>query len=223
MVESFRLPPELVESCPCMGASIFVDCADFPGILSPERYGEAGMTALNIQAPLEPPRPTALLTPTFIPSPTWYPTPTLLPTLTPFPTPQNAGRMSQYRSLMDQQVEEYRNLVNEQFVQYRMDNLAQAKAYYDARDSQIEGLISAQQAQSDDYFDALGSYNVAYLQWQENRENVIRSAERLVGSIIYNYQQVFEGTVLGRWLMLILLQVIFVALVLTVQKRKDKN
>ena len=223
MVESFRLPPELVESCPCMGASIFVDCADFPGILSPERYGEAGMTALNIQAPLEPPRPTALPTPTFIPSPTWYPTPTLLPTLTPFPTPQNAGRMSQYRSLMDQQVEEYRNLVNEQFVQYRMDNLAQAKAYYDARDSQIEGLISAQQAQSDDYFDALGSYNVAYLQWQENRENVIRSAERLVGSIIYNYQQVFEGTVLGRWSMLILLQVIFVALVLTVQKRKDKN
>ena len=124
---------------------------------------------------------------------------------------------------MDQQVEEYRNLVNEQFVQYRMDNLAQAKAYYDARDSQIEGLISAQQAQSDDYFDALGSYNVAYLQWQENRENVIRSAERFVGSIIYNYQQVFEGTVLGRWSMLILLQVIFVALVLTAQKRKDKN
>ncbi len=53
--DRLHLSNEVKEICPCMGASIFADCADFPGILSPDFFDEAAQAYLVAAAPIEPP------------------------------------------------------------------------------------------------------------------------------------------------------------------------
>ncbi|MBC8508441.1 MAG: FHA domain-containing protein, partial [Chloroflexi bacterium] len=54
-----HLPDVLKEDCACMGESIFTDCADFPGILSPDFYDDIAKEKLAMPDPVEPPQPTA--------------------------------------------------------------------------------------------------------------------------------------------------------------------
>ena len=42
-----HLPDEVKDNCPCMGESIFTDCADFPGILSPDFYDDVAKEKLG--------------------------------------------------------------------------------------------------------------------------------------------------------------------------------
>ncbi|MEJ5202383.1 MAG: FHA domain-containing protein, partial [Anaerolineales bacterium] len=82
-----KLSPTQKEACLCLGANIFKNCANFPGILSPDFYDEDAKIALSQGEPQKPPQPTRYPSPTPRHTPTQYPTPTLLPTPTFLPTP----------------------------------------------------------------------------------------------------------------------------------------
>ncbi len=75
------------ESCFCMGPNIFINCAAFPGVQSPDFYDEAARLALSQQEPTKPVQPTRLPSPSPMPSPTMLPTPRLGATPSPYPTP----------------------------------------------------------------------------------------------------------------------------------------
>ena len=75
------------ESCLCMGVGIFKNCANFPGIQSPDFYDEKAKLALVQKEPNKPVQPTQLPSPTPLNTPTQWPTPAPPSTPTPYPTP----------------------------------------------------------------------------------------------------------------------------------------
>lgn len=219
--DRLKLPEELKENCPCMGASIFTACADFPGILSPDFYDPAAKQALAQSEPQEPGQPTAYPYPTALPSPTSLPTPTLLPSLTPLPTPENPQDLNTYMDDRAAQGDVYQDLILGQFEQYRLDSQAQGDAYSELRTAQGDEYADLRQAQGDAYAAAMRSYGDERAEWQEAREKAISTAEGVLGAIYDNYQQTFQGSVLYRWFLLVLIMAALSVFVLVFQKRKD--
>ena len=70
-----------------MGVGIFKNCANFPGIQSPDFYDEKAKLALVQKEPNKPVQPTQLPSPTPLNTPTQWPTPAPPSTPTPYPTP----------------------------------------------------------------------------------------------------------------------------------------
>jgi hypothetical protein len=204
-----------------MGASIFTDCADFPGILSPDFYDETTEAYLWATEPIEPPQPTAYAYPTAIASPTPLPTPTLLPSLTPYPTPRSPEGLFSYLDNIRGQGEEYQALVADQFEQYRLDSISQGEAYSQLRTLQGDEYADRREAQGDEYAAAVRTYRDERADWQESRDKAISGAEALLGSLYDNFSQAFTGSVTGRWTIMLLIQVVLLLLILVAQKRKD--
>jgi ABC-type multidrug transport system ATPase subunit/pSer/pThr/pTyr-binding forkhead associated (FHA) protein len=219
--DRLQLLNALKEECPCMGESIFTDCADFPGILSPDFYDETTPLFLLAAEPKAPPTPVAYAYPTALPSSTPLPTPTLLPSLTPYPTPRSSNDFPRYLERMRSQNEEYQALVSDQFEQYRLDSIAQAEAYSEFLSAQGDEYANLVQNQSNEYSTAMQTYNNERASWQENRDKAISSAEALLEYFYDNFSQVFIGSVIGRWVILLLIQLILFLLIVLVQKRKD--
>ncbi len=212
-----HLSVEVTEACPCIGASIFTACADFPGILSPNFYDAAAQVSLVAVESIEPPQPTAYAYPTAYPSPTPLPTPTLLPSLTPYPTSENPEEFSQYMEDRLNQAGEYQVSVSEQFEQYRLDNIAQYEEYTHLRTSQVHEYADLREAQVDEYFTAMRTHNNE----RSSRDKAVNRAEILLGSFYDNYHQIFQGTLVGRWVAIIFIQLGIFILIILAQKRKD--
>jgi len=219
--DRLQLPNKLKDKCPCMGDSIFTECADFPGILSPDFYDGVVQASLLAAAPQEPPQPTAYVYPTAIPSPTPLPTPTLLPSLTPYPTPRSPEAFPGYMDRVLQQGEEFQALVADQFEQYRLESIVQGESYSKLRTVQGNEYADLRQAQDDEYSKAMQTYGDERAAWQESREKTISSAEGLLGSLYDNYQQAFVGSVVGRWVIILVIQFVLFLLIVLAQKRKD--
>lgn len=219
--DRLKLPAALKEDCPCMGANIFTSCANFPGILSPDFYDAQAQSALAQPEPLEPPQPTAYPYPTAIPSPTALPTPTLLPSPTPLSTPQNPADMTAYMDARAGQGQEYQDSILGQFDEYRLDSQEQGQAYSEIRTAQGDEYADLRQAQGDEYAAAMRAYGDTRAGWQESREKAISSAEAMLGSIYDNYQQAFDGSVVGRWVNMAIIMAALSLFVLVFQKRKD--
>lgn len=219
--DRLKLPDELKGECACMGASIFSDCADFPGILSDDFYDEKAQAAIVNPEPIEPAQPTPYLYPTAYPSPTALPTPTLLPSLTPYPTPSNPQDMGSYMDQRQEQGNEYQDSILGQFDGYREDSKAQGAAYSEVRTAQGDEYAELREAQGDEYAADMTAYGDERAEWQESREKAINSAEAVLGSIYDNFQQAFRGTVIGRWMIMGVIMAALVVAVLVFQKRKD--
>ena len=216
--ERFYLSKETKEGCPCMGASIFTECVDFPGIFSPVIDNEASLMAAE---PAEPLQPTEIAYPTAIPSPTPLPTPTLLPSPTPFATPRTSVSYPRYLEKVYQQGEEYRGLVSDQFEQYRLDSLTQSEEYSQVQTAQSKEYADLQHTQADGYSATMQTYYDERSAWQTDREKTINRAETVLGLFYDNYNQVLQGSVLGRWVIIVLMQLGLFALIVIAQKRKD--
>ncbi|MBI9046979.1 MAG: FHA domain-containing protein [Anaerolineaceae bacterium] len=198
------LTDELKLACPCMGESIFEDCAEFPGILSADFYDQKVQEALNSEKPLEPEMPTAY------PSLTPLATPTRLPSPTPNPTPENPQNMGDYMDLQEEQGIAYQDEIMGQMEVYREDSVAQGEVYADLRN-----------AQGDEYQEEMQVYGDERAAWQKSREKAISSAEGLLESIYDNFGQAFSGSVFGRWVTMSFIMLLLLVLVLILQKRKD--
>ena len=203
-VERNLLTAEEKQACPCMGESIFTQCADFPGILSPDFYNEAAVAALSIPKLEEPAMPTAL------PSLTPLPTPTQLPSPTPNPTPQNPRDMGDYMDLQQEQGAEYQDQIMAQMEVYRKESELQGEQYSELRS-----------AQGDEYQTLMRSYGDERASWQEDREKAISSAEGMIETLYDNYGRAFTGSVTLRWAIMSGLMLVFIGVVLVFQKRKD--
>ena len=190
--------------CPCMGPSIFKECSEFPGILSPDFYNEVSAAALAIPKLDEP------LMPTPLPSLTPLPTPTQLPSPTPNPTPADPREMGNYMDLQQEQGTAYQDKIMAQMEVYRKDSETQGELYSEMRS-----------AQGDEYQDLMRGYGDERAQWQEDREKAISSAEGIIETIYDNYGRAFTGSVANRWLIMTGLMLIFIGIVLVAQKRKD--
>ena len=187
-----------------MGPSIFKECSEFPGILSPDFYNEVSAAALAIPKLDEP------LMPTPLPSLTPLPTPTQLPSPTPNPTPADPREMGNYMDLQQEQGTAYQDKIMAQMEVYRKDSETQGELYSEMRS-----------AQGDEYQDLMRGYGDERAQWQEDREKAISSAEGIIETIYDNYGRAFTGSVANRWLIMTGLMLIFIGIVLVAQKRKD--
>jgi hypothetical protein len=219
--DRLRLPEELKEDCPCMGASIFTECAQFPGILSVDIYDQKAQQAIAQAEPVEPLQPTPYPYPTALPSPTPLPTPTLYPSPTPNPTPSDPIKMGDYMDLQQEQGQAYQDRILEQFEGYRLESQDQGAVYSEARTAQGDEYAERRKAQGDEYADAMGVYGDDRAEWQEAREKAISSAEAVLGAIYDNYPQTFRGAVIGRWIIMVVLAIGFLGVVFIFQKRKD--
>ncbi len=219
--DRLKLPEELKSECACMGASIFSDCADFPGILSDDFYDEKAQAAIVNSEPVEPEQPTPYPYPTAYPSPTALPTPTLLPSLTPYPTPSDPREMDAYMDQRQEQGNEYQDSILGQFDGYREDSKAQGADYSEVRTAQGDEYAELREVQGDEYSSAMTVYGDERAEWQESREKAINSAEAVLGSIYDNFQQAFRGTVIGRWAIMGTIMSVLLVAVLVFQKRKD--
>ena len=198
------LTSEQKEACPCMGESIFTECAEFPGILSSDFFDEDAAIALAESRPEEPPMPTPY------PSLTPLPTPTQLPSPTPNPTPSDPRDMGDYMDLQQEQGAAYQDKIMAQMEVYREDSEEQGQLYSDQRSEQ-----------GDDYQELMQNYGDERSRWQEDREKAISNAEGILENIYDNYGQAFTGSVTNRWLIMGGLMFVLIGVVLVFQKRKD--
>ncbi len=216
-----HLSDELKEECACMGESIFKDCADFPGVLSPDFYDTVAQEKLAMPEPAEPAQPTAYAYPTALPSLTPIFTPTPLPSLTPMPTPVNPMEMSDYMDAQREQGKEQQDAFMEQFENYRLESQDQGQVYADLMDEQADEYTALRQEQADEYTEAMQDYGDERADWIKNREKAINSAETLLGTMRDDYGYVFDGSIISRWLKLIGIMVAYIIIMLIFQKRKD--
>ena len=89
------------------------------------------------------------------------------------------------------------------------------------RTAQGDVYADLRQAQGDEYAEAMGVYGDDRAIWQESRDKATSSAEALLGSIYDNYHQAFVGSVIGRWVILLVIQLGLLLAILVAQKRKD--
>ncbi len=216
-----HLPDDLKEECACMGESIFKDCADFPGILSPDFYDDIAQEKLAMPEPVEPSQPTAYAYPTALPSLTPIFTPTPLPSSTPLPTPANPQEMGDYMDDQRAQGQEQQDAIMEQFEDYRLESQDQGQVYADLMDEQGDEYVDKRQEQADEYTDAMQDYGDERADWIKNREKAINSAESLLGTMRDDYGYVFDGLIIARWLKLGAIMLAYLIIMLIFQKRKD--
>jgi len=216
-----HLPDVLKEDCPCMGESIFTDCADFPGILSPDFYDDIAKEKLAIPEPVEPPQPTAIPYPTALPSLTPIFTPTPLASPTPLPTPSDPFGMDAYMNAQRAQGQEQQDAIMDQFEEYRLQSQDQGQVYADIMDSQGDEYADMRQEQADEYTEAMQDYGDERAEWVKNREKAINSAESLLGAMYDDYGYVFSGSIVSRWMALGLIMAGYVTIMVIFQKRKD--
>ncbi|MBI4315978.1 MAG: FHA domain-containing protein [Chloroflexi bacterium] len=207
--------------CTCMGANLFARCGNFPGLLSPDFFGDDARRALAQAQPVEPPQPTAYPSPTPLPSPTSLPTPTPLPTAEPPPVPANPAQFRAYLATAQAQGNTYREATTAQFEEYRRAGKAQGDEYGDALQAQGDEYATRRLAQFDDYAEAMRAYGDERAAWEASREKAIRSAEGLLGSLYDNYHRAFRGSLLSRWGALIAIMSGLLILVVVFQRRKD--
>ena len=122
---------------------------------------------------------------------------------------------------MSEQGREYQVLVSDQFEQYRLDSISQDELYSQLRTAQGDEYAGRHKAQGDDYTAAMQTYGDEQAAWQESRDKAIISAEALLGFLYDNFRQVFVGSVISRWLVMLLIQLGLLLLILVVQRRKD--
>lgn len=275
------LTPTQKESCMCLGPNIFKNCADFPGILSPDFFDQDAKLALSQAEPNKPlqptwlPSPTPLHTPTLLPTPTLLATPTLFSTPTAFPTPTrlpfNLGgkpevRVTEYAALSPeeiqktviseafwrankyqsdtekqfeeyrlnreaqfevykdqtrQQIEEYKTQVEGQFTVYQQDVRTQVEDHIKLEEQNMEDYASTVKEQFNGYQVQMEDYGETLSDWERNRQEAIGAAETILGMVYDNYGRAFRGSVIGRWINIMIITFAEFLLILLLLKRKD--
>jgi hypothetical protein len=110
------------------------------------------------------------------------------------------------------QGEEYQVVREEQGLEWQEDREQQGREYQDLRE-----------AQGREYGDVtMEEYQDAYEDWTERRETAMNTAEGQIDRIVKDYGGAFKGTVGGRWVPMMIINVVVFVIILVLQKRKDK-
>jgi ABC-type multidrug transport system ATPase subunit/pSer/pThr/pTyr-binding forkhead associated (FHA) protein len=209
--------------CPCMGADLFSQCLNIPGILTNDYYDESAKNALGSPKPEKPIEPTRLPSPTPLSSPTPLAEPEPLPTPTPLTPPFSADPAAQNSYLeasLTQQAEYFENQ-NDSLKLYQEDLKEQNSDFADRQMDQFENFAEESQNQYKDYASEMEIYGEDLSDWSESRKKAINGAEALVTTIYDEYQIILTESPMRSRIALISIILIEFLLILYFQKRKD--
>ena len=216
--ERLALTDDQKDNCQCMGANIFKNCADIPGIQSKDYYDDVAKAALDKPEPIKPVSPTKIPSPTPLASPTSVPSPTPYPTPTPIPMTANLNR---YQELSQEQNEEYSDEREDQFDDFRQAMEDQRTDYADAQKEQLDNYAETSSGQFEDFADEMDLYGDEISSWQKDRESAVAAGESILSNTYDDYGRAFKGRVVDRWLILIIQCFVMFGMILWFQKRKD--
>ncbi len=225
-------------NCPCMGASIYTQCA-FPGIRSVQFFPPAAQQAVAATAPVEPIQPTTFPTPTliatFTPLPTFTPVPT--PTQHPSSTPPATSTPDLLHTAIPPTIDPGISLTaaaqlaaQERSIQvtrtaqqqeYNNQVAAQEKTQQAQLDSQKADYENLTRDQLGQYVSSLSQYAQALEKWQAGRESSVIEAETSLQVAVDYYGSNFQGNALIRWLGMGGILLVMVGLLVLVLKLKD--
>ena len=208
-------------NCPCLGASIFRDCATIPGILSEDFYDVDAQAALAGVEPVKPINPTRIPSPTPIPSPSPFPSPTAYPTPTKLPTPAAGMDLDTYLEDVSDQNDGHYARRSFQLKIYQQKIKEIAGDWADDLSEQMELYAEESTNQFETYAGDMGVYGDELAEWEKDRQSAVGAAESILTAIYDDYGRTFHRSVLYRWAMLALLSFIIYIMILIFQKRKD--
>jgi len=207
--------------CPCMGSNMFALCADFPGMLSDERYSAAAKRALSQAEPVRPQEPTVYPSPTTLPAPTALPTPTAPPTLTPVPTPVSMLELASYQEQASKQGQEQRATAVAQLEDYRGQSIEQVRRYAADVQQQVRDYVESTSAQMGEARQEMDEYAQVRSQWEKDRQGAISAQEAMLALNYGMYSDYYRGSVFRRWVQLAAIMAAFFLLAFVFQRRKD--
>ena len=223
--ERRTLTEEEKENCPCMGASIFQQCAAIPGIQSHDYYTDQAQSALNNPRPPQPQEPELIwITPTFRATPTQVATPTFYPTPTPVPLETLVDiNLIEYQLTRQAQFSEYQGSIEEQLRDYQVTAQAQVSSYIENEKDAVTQYQQDSVGEYEDYIENLEAYGDELVDWETNRQEAIGAAEAILWQIYQDYGHTFRNSIISRWIALISIITIQIVITLIVQRRKENR
>lgn len=131
------------------------------------------------------------------------------------------AQFSDYQTQAQVQMEEYKKQVEGQFNVYQQD-------VKDQVENHIDGEIQTMNVYKDDvkgqfagYQEEMEDYSDTYSDWMRNRQEAIGAAETILGIVYDDYGRSFHGSVITRWIYILLISLGQFILILVLLKRKD--
>jgi ABC transport system ATP-binding/permease protein len=157
--DRIKLTASQKESCLCMGVNIFRNCADFPGLQSPDFYDQKARLALVQSEPNKPVQPTQYPSPTPLNTPTQWATPLPPATPSPYPTPTRLPYPApNLITIQTESSQSGKNIAEEaqreayyQANQYKLNTEKQFEDYRLTREAQFTDYSNVVSGQLDDY------------------------------------------------------------------------
>jgi ABC transport system ATP-binding/permease protein len=223
--ERRALTKEEKENCPCMGASIFEECASIPGIQSPDYYTGQAQAALIDPRPVQPLEPELIwITPTFRATPTQVGTPTFYPTPTPIPLETlDDINLIEYQMTRQAQFSEYQGSMEEQLQVYQTTAQSQVSSYFEDEKDAMTQYQQDGVAEYENYIDGLDAFGDDLVQWETSRQEAIGAAEAILWQIYQDYGQTFRNSIISRWAALIFIILLQFVVTLIIQRRKESS
>lgn len=145
---------------------------------------------------------------------------------------QIEGRMKAYESTREAQMMEYQATREAQFIPVQEDMENSVEDYRYGVETQIAEHVEKQKEGLEEYQDqsyqqyegfsvVVREYGDTLSVWERNRQTAIASAEAILGIIYDDYGRTFRGSLMSRWIYLLLITFAEFILILVFQKRKD--
>jgi hypothetical protein len=145
---------------------------------------------------------------------------------------QISGRVNSYQSTREAQMREYQATREAQFVPVQQDMENQVEDYRHGVETQIAQHVEVQKQgleqyqdqsvqQFEDYSIEMENYGDTLSVWERDRQSAIAAAEATLAAIYDNYGRAFKGSLVSRWIYILLISFGEFILILIFQKRKD--
>ena len=131
------------------------------------------------------------------------------------------AQFSDYQNQTKGQLEEYKKGVEGQFDIYQQDVRVQVENHIDSEIASMETYKEDVKQQFTGYQKEMEDYGDTYSDWTRNRQEAIGAAETILGIVYDDYGRSFRGSVIARWIYILLICFAQFVLVLILQKRKD--
>jgi len=215
-----ELTSEDKAECACMGANMFTQCLEYPGILSRKNLTDAAKAALDQPEPEQPEQPSTLPSPTPLPTPKPMDAPEV-PYLYLSDPPSDPTQLEAYLREMQFQTQSKVNDYGKDIDDFAEKSREQADSYSQKIKDQMQDYSEGARQQIEEYQNQMKDYSELRANWEKDRQRAISSQEGIMAQNFDNFSLYFSGSILYRWGLLILLTSISFIATVIFQKRKD--
>ncbi|NPV77114.1 MAG: FHA domain-containing protein [Anaerolineae bacterium] len=131
------------------------------------------------------------------------------------------AQFNDYQNQTRSQLEEYKKQVEGQFDAYQQDVRVQVENHINSEIDSMEIYKEDVKQQFTGYQEEMEDYGETYSDWTRNRQEAIGAAETILGIVYDDYGRSFHGSVIARWIYILIITFAQFVLVLILQKRKD--